>query len=278
MQYRLGLRRFLSMRSGVLGLVVVGTFTLLAVIAPWISPWPPNTQDLMNTLAPPSGEHLLGTDQLGRDLLSRIIFGARTSMGLGVVVVGIGLLAGTALGLTAGLAGRAVDAVVMRSVDMLMAFPSILLALAIVSALGPGLLNAMIAIGIAATPRFVRIMRASVLGVKPREFVEAARAVGASELRVALVHVLPNALAPVTVFATLLMAEAVLTAAGLGFLGIGVQPPTAEWGAMLSEGRTYLRTAPHVVTLPGVAIMLMVLGFNLLGDGLRDALDVRLSD
>ncbi len=278
MHHRLRLRRLLRVRSGVLGLIVVGLFALVAAAAPWISPWPPNAQDLMNTLAPASREHLLGTDQLGRDLLSRIIFGARTSMGLGVVVVGIGLFAGTALGLTAGLAGRGIDGLIMRSVDMLMAFPSILLALAIVSALGPGLFNAIIAIGIAATPRFVRIMRAAVLTVKPREFVEAARAVGAGELRIALIHVLPNALAPVTVFATLLMAEAVLTAAGLGFLGIGVQPPTAEWGAMLSEGRTYLRTAPHVVTLPGIAIMLMVLGFNLFGDGLRDALDVRLSD
>jgi peptide/nickel transport system permease protein len=277
MQRRPRLQRFLKMRSGVLGLVIVGIFTLVAAAAPWLSPWPPNAQDLMNTLAPATREHLLGTDQLGRDLLSRIIFGARTSMGLGLVVVGIALMAGTALGLAAGLAGRGIDTVIMRGVDMLMAFPSILLALAIVSALGPGLFNAIIAIGIAATPRFVRIMRASVLTVKPREFVEAARALGANELRIALVHVLPNALAPVTVFATLLMAEAVLTAAGLGFLGIGVQPPTAEWGAMLSEGRVYLRTAPHVVTLPGIAIMLMVLGFNLFGDGLRDALDVRLS-
>jgi peptide/nickel transport system permease protein len=272
------LRRFARVRSGVLGLAVVGIFTSIAVAAPWISPWPPNAQDLMNTLAPPTRQHLLGTDQLGRDMLSRIIFGARTSMGLGLVVVGIALLAGTALGLAAGLAGRGLDTIIMRGVDMLMAFPSILLALAIVSALGPGLFNAIIAIGIAATPRFVRIVRASVLTVKPQEFVEAARAIGAGELRIALVHVLPNAMAPVTVFATLLMAEAVLMAAGLGFLGIGVQPPTAEWGAMLSEGRVYMRTAPHVVTLPGFAIMLMVLGFNLLGDGLRDALDVRLSD
>jgi peptide/nickel transport system permease protein len=199
-------------------------------------------------------------------------------MGLALVVVGVALVIGTFLGLAAGLEGEWVDAVIMRAVDMLMAFPSILLALAIVSALGSGLLNTMIAIGISAIPRFTRIMRASVLALKTQEFIEAARAAGASDLYIARAHLLPNALAPVIVFAALLMADAVSIAAGLGFLGMGVQPPTAEWGAMLSEGRVYMRVAAHVVAFPGLAIMLMVLGFNLLGTGLRDALDVRLAD
>jgi len=271
-------RRLLRTRSGVVGCAIIAAFVLVALMAPVLGLWSPDTQDLLHTLARPSWSHPLGSDQLGRDLLSRVLYGARTSMGLALVVVGVALVIGTFLGLAAGLEGEWVDAVIMRAVDMLMAFPSILLALAIVSALGSGLLNTMIAIGISAIPRFTRIMRASVLALKTQEFIEAARAAGASDLYIARAHLLPNALAPVIVFAALLMADAVSIAAGLGFLGMGVQPPTAEWGAMLSEGRVYMRVAAHVVAFPGLAIMLMVLGFNLLGTGLRDALDVRLAD
>jgi len=260
----------------IVGLLLVSGLLVVALAAPWLAPADPNASNLDEVMRPVSGAHLLGTDGLGRDLLSRVVWGTRTSMAIGAVVLGIALVAGTAVGFSAGWCGGVVDDVLMRLVDVLMTFPSILLAMAIVAALGPGLANVMIAVAVSAVPRFARIGRAVLLSLRHQTFVEAAWALGTPDVRVLSRHILPNSLAPLAVQSSLLFATAIQSAAGLGFLGLGAQPPIAEWGAMLAESRVHMRVAPMLVAAPGLAILLTTTAFNLLGDGLRDFLDVRL--
>jgi len=268
--------RFKRNKLGVAGTVALTLFILLALLAPYVAPKDPLAADLSNNLTPPSEGYPLGRDELGRDILSRIIYGARISLTVGLISVGIAALIGVPLGAASGYRGGWVDSLVMRSMDVLLSFPSILLAIVVVAALGPGLTNAMIAIGVALVPVYARLTRGMVLYVKELDFVEAARMVGARGSRILFRHIMPNCLAPIIVQSTLNIASAILSAAALGFLGLGAQPPTPEWGVMLSKGRTYLRVAPHVSIFPGIAIMLTVLAFNLVGDGIRDALDPRM--
>jgi peptide/nickel transport system permease protein len=275
------LRRLLMHPGAVVGGLVTCMFFAIALLAPWLSPYDPLAQDLERRLQGPSWAHLLGTDDLGRDLLSRVMHGARISLTVGVMSIGIAVSGGLSLGLIAGFyttgrSGRLVETVIMRTSDILLAFPAVLLAIAIVTAFGPGLRNAMLAIAIIYLPRFIRIVRASILIEKEQTYIEAGRALGVNNRRLLIRHLLPNVMAPVIVQATLALAEAIIEAAALSFLGLGATPPTPEWGAMLSEGRSYLRSAPWVTFFPGMAIFLIVVSFNLLGDGLRDALDPRL--
>ncbi|HEY3248318.1 MAG TPA: ABC transporter permease [bacterium] len=269
-------RRLRRNRGAMLGLVIVIVLASAALLAPVITPADRITVNLGGRLLPPSREHWLGTDDLGRDMLSRIIYGGRVSLTVGLVSVGLSLAAGTALGMVAGFYGRWTDSVTMRVMDILLAFPATLLAIFIVGVRGPGLNNAMLAIGIIYIPVFARIVRGSVLRIRHEDYVEAARALGASQRRVINRHILPNILAPIIVQTTLSIGAAVLETAGLSFLGLGAQAPTAEWGSMLSNTREFMRDAPWAATFPGIAILLTVVGFNLLGDGLRDALDPRL--
>ncbi len=263
-------------RSALAGLVIVLGFTAAALLAPVLAPADPFKSNFAQSLSAPSLEAPLGRDELGRDVLSRILYGARISLSIGVVAVGIGVLFGVPLGAISGYLGGRVDLLVQRLVDIMLAFPGILLALVTVSVLGVGLYTAMMAIGIVSIPVYARLVRGSVLSVKEREFVMAAHAVGHHDAAILGRHILPNCMAPVLVQSTLQIGGAILSAAALGFLGLGAQPPIPEWGTMLSKGRDFLRVAPHITTFPGMAIALVVLGFNLLGDGLRDALDPRL--
>ncbi len=271
-------------KTGVAGLIIIVIFFLAAILAPWISPHDPVENSLYDQLKPPiwasggSVKNILGTDDLGRDILSRIIWGARVSLTVGVVSVGIALIIGSLLGAVAGYYKGWLDNLIMRFMDIVLAFPHILLAIVIVAYLGPGLRNAMIAIGIITIPRFARIVRASVLEEKEKDYVTAARAVGAWDSRIIFNAIFPNCLAPIIVQASLGFGSAILDAAGLSFLGLGAQPPIPEWGAMIAMGRSLILRAWWVMTIPGIAILLGVLGFNLLGDGLRDALDPRLRD
>jgi len=270
------LRRLRKNRSATVGGAVIGLMVLVALLAPALASYPPWEQVLADRLQPPSAAHWLGTDDLGRDVFSRIVHGARISLFIGVLSVGISLAIGLPLGAVAGYVGGWVDGVIMRVMDVMLAFPSFLLAVMIAGILGPSLRNAMIAIGIVQVPRYVRILRASVLSVKAEQYVEAASALGVPSGRILFKHVVPNCLAPLIVQSTLGIASAILEAAGLSFLGLGAQPPSPEWGAMLASGRNLIQVAPWVVTYPGIAILVAVLGFNLFGDGLRDALDPRL--
>jgi peptide/nickel transport system permease protein len=256
--------------------VLLGLLAACAVAAPLVAPHAPTEIDLAGAAAPPSARHWLGQDQVGRDILSRVIYGARVSLVMGLIAVGIALCAGAPVGLVAGYVGGTVDLLVMRVIDVMMAFPSILLAILVVAVLGPGLQHAMVAVGIAAIPLFARLMRASVLAVKEVDYVVAARALGQSAPWIVMRHVTPNCVAPLVVQATLRIGTAILTAASLSFLGLGVQPPTPEWGAMVSEGRTYITTAPHITIFPGLAIVVTVVAFNILGDALNDWLNPRL--
>jgi peptide/nickel transport system permease protein len=260
------------------GAVVILVIVFAAVFAEQISPYPPNQQNLRARLQPPTAENVLGTDQFGRDVLSRIIYGGRVSMQVGFISVAIALAIGGFMGLLAGFYGGWIDSVVSFFVDVLLALPAFLLALAIVAALGPSLVNVMIAVGVANIPAFARIARGAVLTVTEMDYVNAARAVGSRDLRVMFKHVVPNALSPVIVQVTLSLAGAILAAAGLSFLGLGAQPPTAEWGSMLNAARPYIRDAHWAVTFPGLAIVVTVLALNMVGDGLRDALDPRRVD
>jgi peptide/nickel transport system permease protein len=271
-------RRLKRNRAAIVGGIIVLLFVVIALLAPLIAPYAPNEGDLTKRLKPPSGEHLLGTDPLGRDLLSRVIYGARISLQIQIVSVSIALVMGTLLGMIGGYYGGRLDHLLMRLMDILLAFPGIFLAISIIAVLGPGLTNLMLAAGIYSIPQFARIVRGSILSLKEKEFIEAARAVGENDLNILFRYLLPNSMAPIIIQTTLRMATVLLTASGLSFLGLGVQPPTAEWGAMLSNARAYLITAPHVAMVPGLAIMLVVMGFNLFGDGLRDSLDPRLKD
>lgn len=271
-------RRLKRNRAAIVGGVIVALFVLVALLAPVLAPHPPNEGDLAKRLMPPSAAHWLGTDALGRDILSRVIYGAQISLQIQVAAVAIALVCGTLLGLFGGFYGGPIDHVIMRLMDILLAFPGIFLAISIIAVLGPGLLNLILAAGIYSVPQFARIVRGSILSLKEKEFVEAARAAGERDADILFRYLLPNSMAPIIIQTTLRMATVLLTASGLSFLGLGVQPPAAEWGAMLSTARPYLITAPHVATFPGLAIMLVVMGFNLFGDGLRDSLDPRLKD
>lgn len=271
-------RRLKQNKAAMVGLFIITILILSAIFAPWIAPYHFDDQDLMRTFQSPSREHLLGTDNFGRDIMSRIIYGARISLMVGFIAVSISLIVGGFLGAVAGYYGGRLDNVIMRGIDILMAIPSILLAISIVASLGPGLRNVMIAVGIATIPTYARIVRASVITLKDQEFIEAARAVGANDMRIIAKHIMPNSLAPIIVQGTLGVANAILSAAGLSFIGLGFQPPTPEWGAMLSQGRQYIRDYWHMTTFPGLTIMTTIFGLNLLGDGLRDALDPRLKN
>lgn len=268
-------RRLFRNRLAMLGLIIIIAFIVLAALAPVIAPYDPTKSSLPKRLGAPSKEHLLGNDELGRDLYSRLLYGARISLRIGLISVVIGVGIGVPLGLISGYYGRWIDMVIQRVIDVTLAFPGILLALVLVSALGVGLENVMLAVGIVSVPTYARLVRGSALSLKEAEFVQAARAAGAGDFRIIVRHVLANSLAPVIVQSTLQIGSAILWAAGLGFLGLGAQPPDPEWGTILSRGRQYLLLAPHISTYTGVSIMLVVLGFNLFGDGLRDALDPR---
>lgn len=269
-------RRLVRNRIAVLGMVIVLGFVILAVFAPYVAPHDPVDQDLTKHFERPSPGHPLGRDELGRDILSRVIYGARISLTIGLIAVGIGLGVGVPLGAISGYYGGKLDLFVQRIIDITLAFPGILLAIILVSTLGISLGNAMIAIGIVSIPVYVRLVRGSVLAARENEYVQAARAIGLGDFTIITRYILRNCLSPIIVQSTVHIPSAILWAAGLGFLGLGAQPPTPEWGAMLSGGRDYLRVAPHVATYPGLAIALTVLGFNLFGDGLRDALDPKM--
>lgn len=259
--------------SALIGLAVIGMFTAAAAAAPLLTRWDPAAVDFEKYLLAPSGEHLLGTDELGRDLFARLLYGARISLSIGLISVSIGLMIGVPLGAFSGWYGGALDLILQRLIDILIAFPGILLAIVVVAILGVGVENVMIAIGIASIPKYARLVRGGFLSLKRNAYTAAARAAGLGDLRIIFGHILPNCLGPIIVQSTFQMATAILWAAGLGFLGLGAQPPTPEWGAILSRGRAYIRGAHHLTTFPGIAIFLMVLGFNLVGDGLRDVID-----
>jgi ABC-type dipeptide/oligopeptide/nickel transport system permease subunit len=258
------------------GLVILVAFLVLALAAPALTPYDPIGQDLGQALQGPSRAHPLGTDHLGRDILARILFGTRISLLVGLLAVGVGLAVGVPLGLVSGYFGRWTDILIQRLADVMLAFPTIVLALVLVAALGVGVQNVIVAVGISVIPIFIRLARGSALSIRAQGYVEAAKAEGGRDLYIVTRHVLPNALAPLIVQATLSVGITILIAAGLGFLGLGVQSPTPEWGTMLGEGRQYIFSSPHIATSPGVAIVLAVLAFNLVGDGLRDALDPHL--
>jgi peptide/nickel transport system permease protein len=271
------LRRIRRSWGARVGVIILITITICAFGAPAFAPFDPVALG-PDTLAPPSAAHWFGTDFGGRDIFSRVLFGARNSLLVGMVAVGIAAFVGVTTGLVAGYYGGWLDMLLMRTIDVMLAFPGILLALAIVSMLGPGLFNLMIAVGISAIPAYARITRGSVLSAREELYVSAARSIGVGNRRILLVHILPNIFAPILVAATLGIGTAMLAAAALSFIGLGDQPSTPEWGQMLSEGRQYLRGQPWIATFPGVAIMVSVLSMNLLGDGLRDALDPRLKN
>lgn len=272
-----GVARALRRTPARVGLAITLLFLLLCAAAGWLAPYDPYDQDLSSALAPPGPDHWFGADQYGRDMLSRVMFGTRTALLAVVVADGLALLLGCAMGLAAGFFAGRVDAVVMRLVDVLLAFPYLLLALIIVAALGPGLTNSMIAIGIVYTPQYARLIRGQVLAVRNADYVRAARALGAARLRIMLRHVLPNSFTPILVMATLQAGSVVVETAGLSFLGLGAQPPSPDWGALLADGQSYFLTAWWIATFPGLAIFAVVLGCNLLGDALRDHFDPRRS-
>jgi ABC-type dipeptide/oligopeptide/nickel transport system permease subunit len=268
--------RLLRNPVAVAGGAVVILLALVALAAPYVAPYDPIHQDLAASLASPSLAHLAGTDIQGRDIFSRIIYGTRISLRIGFLGMLLGCVVGVILGLIAGYYGGWADSIIMRLMDVQLAFPGLLVAICIIAIIGPGLENVIVAVGIFSVPLFARVTRGQILSLKEQEFIVAARMMGAHDGRIMLNHLLPNAVAPLLVLCTLRIATAILTAASLSFLGLGAQPPTPEWGAMLSDGRAYLAIAPHVATIPGLAILVTVLAFNLLGDGLRDALDPRL--
>jgi len=269
-------QRLAQDKLAIAGMVIIGLLVTMAILAPVLTPYDPLAQEILKRRQPPSSVHWLGLDDLGRDIFSRIIYGSRFSLQVGVVSVSMAIVIGAIVGAISGYLGGWVDTLVMRLMDIMLAFPALLLAIAIVTILGPGLLNMLYAIAIVSIPAYARIVRASVLTVKEQDYILASRAVGVPPLRLLARNVFPNCLTPLIVQGTLGIGTAILDAAGLSFLGLGAQPPKPEWGAMLGQGRYSMFTAPHIVVFPGVAIMLTVLGFNLLGDGLRDSLDPRL--
>lgn len=274
-QFRRNWAKLWRNKAAVFGGFILLGYILTALFAPLLFSGNPAAPNLILSLEGPSAQHLLGTDELGRSILGRIIWGSRVSLMIALGVVAVGLLIGVPFGLISGYYGGKADFFIQRVTDMMLAFPGFLLALGLVAVLGVGLKNTVVSIGISMVPIFIRLVRGCVLTVREQVYVEAAKAVGTRDYKILLKHILPNVMVPITVQTSLGMGNAILFAAGLGFLGIGVQPPTPEWGAMLGSGRAYLFNAPHVATFPGIAIFLSVLSFNLLGDGLRDALDPR---
>ena len=272
---RHALRRLFRRKGAVAGLVVIAAFVLLAVLAPWIAPYDPLATSWSLVRKPPSALHWFGTDDLGRDIMSRVIYGARASLVAGAISVGIALLIGVPFGLLSGNRGGFVDALISRITDAMLACPFLILAIALAAFLGPSLGNAMIAIGISTTPIFVRLTRGQTMSVKVEDYIEAARAVGNPRWRIALFHILPNIMPALLVQATLSIAAAIIAEAALSFLGLGQQPPAPSWGSMLNAAQRFLTNAPWMALWPGLAIFLVVLSFNLVGDGLRDALDPR---
>jgi ABC-type dipeptide/oligopeptide/nickel transport system permease subunit len=270
--------RFLRRRTAVAGGLVTGVFVLAMVAGAWIAPFSPGAVDYYHTLTPPSPAHLLGTDDFGRDILSRLIAATRYSLGIGLIATCLGAVVGSAWGIATAFYGRQFDNVSMRVVDIMLAFPGYLLAIAFAAALGPGLWNIILAVGFYSVPTFARLTRGSAISAMGQEFVMAARALGARSGRIMARHLFPVALPSMLVYASLRIGTAILIASSLSFLGLGVQPPTPEWGAMLATARTFIGVAPHLILAPGLTISLAVLGFNLLGDGIRDALDPRLRD
>ncbi|ACJ32744.1 ABC transporter permease [Anoxybacillus sp. LAT_35] len=268
--------RFRKNKMALVGSGIVLFFILLAVFAPLIAPYEMNDQQLSMRLQAPSKDHIFGTDDFGRDIFSRVVYGARISLWVGFFSVLGSVVIGSLLGIIAGYYGRWIDAVISRIFDIMLAFPSILLAIGIVAVLGPSLKNALIAIAVINIPNFGRLIRSRVLSIKQEEYITAAKAIGMSDARILFHHILPNSMAPIIVQGTLAIATAIIEAAALGFLGLGAQPPNPEWGKMLADSKAYLTQAPWTMIFPGLAIMLTVLGFNLMGDGLRDALDPRM--
>ncbi len=271
--YRRTLRYLKRRPSGTLGAGVVLVFMVVAIFAPYLAPYHYADQDVEAILAPPSPGHPLGTDELGRDLLSRLIWGSRVSFSVGLIAVGIGISVGLVLGTLGGYVGGLVDRLVVALIDIVWSFPTILLAIGLTAILRPGLRSAMVALGLVTWPQYARVVRGQVLSYKQREFVEAARSMGASNRRIILRHILPQVMSPIIVLATLGMAQAILVEAALSYLGLGVQPPMPSWGSMLERGRNYIYEAPLLTFAPGLSITLVVLGFNLMGDALRDVLD-----
>jgi peptide/nickel transport system permease protein len=274
--WRQFVRRLARSRLAAVGGVIVALVVLAALGAGVLAPYSPTQQDIRNILRPPAAGHLLGTDELGRDTLTRVLYGAQASLEVGIIAVGISLLVGSALGLLAGYLRGMADATTMRVMDGLLALPTLVLALAITAMLGPSLNNAMLAIGVTGVPVFARLVRGQVLSLRELEYVQAARSLGAGDARIMLGHILPNVLGPIVVQASLAMPTAILAEAGLSFLGLGIQPPTPSWGAMLNTAKGYLQQDPWLAVAPGTAIFVTVLGFNFLGDAVRDALDPRL--
>lgn len=271
------LKRLIRNPMAIIGAVIVLSFIFVGITAEIISPYDYDASNFRLAREGPSAEHLLGNDELGRDMLSRLFFGARISLLLGIMSVVIGLSIGVPLGILGGYLGGAVDLIIGSFVDIMLAFPSILLAILMVAILGPSLQNAMIAIGVLSIPIYIRLVRSSTIAIKEELFIEAARSMGASHFQILLRHIFPNVLAPIMVQSSLQMAVAIQAAAALGFLGLGAPPDVPEWGNMLQKGRTYVFSAPHIVVFPGLATMIVVFGFSLFGDGLRDAFDPRLS-
>lgn len=269
-------KKLLKNKAAVIGGAFILLFVLTAFIGPHLMTQDPFKVVISNKLQPPSADHWFGTDNYGRDIFTRIIFGMELTLKVGFLSVTIGGIIGVILGIVSGYYGGAVDAVIMRIMDVLLAFPGILLALAIVSVLGGSMQNVIIAVAIFSVPAFARIVRGSTLSVRKLEYIDAVRALGATDFRIIFKHILPNVMSPIIVQATLRIATAILTASGLSFLGLGAQPPTPEWGAMLSEGRNFMKESPHVVLFPGLMIVTVVIAFNIFGDGLRDALDPKM--
>ena len=263
-------------KMSLIGGSIILIYVILAILAPLIAPYDPYEIKLLEKLQPPSVHHWMGTDDKGRDVFSRILYGSQLSLTVGFVSVFIGAFFGIILGIVSGYYGGFIDTVIMRIIDVLLAFPGLLLALAIVSALGPSLINVMLAVGVFSIPTFARIVRGSTLSIKKMEYIDAIKVLGARDSKIIFVHILPNIMSPIIVQGTLRLATSILSVAGLSFLGMGAQPPTAEWGAMLSSGRDFLYSAPHIALFPGLAIAIIVLAFNIFGDGLRDALDPRM--
>jgi peptide/nickel transport system permease protein len=269
-------RRLSKNPSAVIGLVVAVLLALMAILAPLIAPYPYAKQDLMHTRAAPSRQHLFGTDELGRDILSRIVWGSRFSLSIGVLAVAVGTSIGMFFGAITGYFGGTVDNLIMRLMDVFQSIPGILLTITISVVLGPGFLNSVLALSVGGIPMACRLTRAAILGIRHQEYLEAATSINASTARIILRHVIPNSFAPVLVSATMMIGNIIMAASMLSFIGLGIQPPTPEWGSMIAGGRSLIRSCPWMVTFPGIFIMLTVLAFNMFGDGLRDALDPKL--
>lgn len=269
-------KRLSQNKLAVLGLIIILVLIIVAIFADFIAPYGFDEQNLQNAFQKPGNGHLFGTDEFGRDIFSRVVYGTRISLLIGFIAVAIAVVVGVLLGAISGFYGDKVDNIIMRLMDIILSIPQILLAIAIVAALGNGLFNLMVAVGISSIPQYARIIRASVLSIKDQEFIEAAKAAGSSDIRIIFKHIIPNCLAPIIVQATLGVALAILTAAGLSFIGLGISPPTPEWGSMLSSGRSYIRDYSYMTMFPGLAIVVTIFALNVLGDGLRDALDPKL--